>query len=112
MVKAGTAPARAGQGPSEEQVQALLAELGVSPETNIIGVLQNVQEHFGYLPGPALEQISRRTKTPLSRIYGVVSFYAQFHTSPQGRHTIRCCRGTACRRRATRAPRWGTPRGR
>ena len=35
-------------------------------------------------------------KIPLSRIYGVVSFYAQFYTEPRGRHTILCCRGTAC----------------
>jgi len=35
-------------------------------------------------------------RIPLSRIYGVVSFYAQFYTEPHGRHTVRCCRGTAC----------------
>ncbi len=44
----------------------------------------------------ALEQISRRLRIPLSRIYGVVSFYARFYTSPRGRHTILACRGTAC----------------
>jgi NADH-quinone oxidoreductase subunit E len=43
-----------------------------------------------------LEEISRRTKTRLSRIYGVVTFYAQFYTEPRGRHTVLCCRGTAC----------------
>ena len=55
-----------------------------------------MQECFGYLPPPALRLISRRTRVPLSRIYGVVSFYAQFYTEPRGRHTVRCCRGTAC----------------
>jgi NADH-quinone oxidoreductase subunit E len=55
-----------------------------------------VQGHFGYLPGPALAEISHRTRIRLSRVYGVVSFYAQFYTEPHGRHMIRCCRGTAC----------------
>jgi NADH-quinone oxidoreductase subunit E len=55
-----------------------------------------VQGRFGYLPAAALRDLSRRTRIPLSRIYGVLSFYAQFYTEPHGRHTIRCCRGTAC----------------
>jgi NADH-quinone oxidoreductase subunit E len=68
----------------------------VSSDANLIGVLQEVQDRFGYLPAPALQEIGRRMRTPLSRVYGVVSFYAQFYTRPRGRHTIRCCRGTAC----------------
>ena len=96
MVQEQAAPAASGGEPSDDQVRALLDELKVSPEANLIGVLQDVQENLGYLPPGALREISRRTKTPLSRIYGVVSFYAQFHTEPRGRHTIRCCRGTAC----------------
>ena len=74
----------------------LLASLEISPSSNLISLLQVVQNRIGYLPPAALEQISRRTKVPLSEIYGVVTFYAQFHTEPRGRHTIRCCRGTAC----------------
>jgi len=83
-------------GPSEAEVQALLAELRISPDSNLIGVLQQVQARFGYLPPEALQAISRRTRIPLSRVYGVASFYAQFYTEPHGRHTIRVCRGTAC----------------
>ena len=82
--------------PSAEEIHALLDDLAVCPEANLIGVLQGVQESFGYLPAPALREINRRMKIPLSRVYGVVSFYAQFYTEPRGRHTIRCCRGTAC----------------
>ncbi len=69
---------------------------GAGAGANLIALLQQVQAEFGYLPADALEEISRRTRIPLSRIYGVVSFYAQFHTEPRGRHTIRCCTGTAC----------------
>ncbi len=78
------------------EISSLLDALEVSPRANLIGVLQEVQERLGYLPPSALDQISRRMRIPLARIYGVVSFYAQFYTEPRGRHTIRACRGTAC----------------
>jgi len=91
-----TAPAREAQLARVAEVDGLLDELGVAPGCNLIGVLQEVQDRFGYLPRPALEKISRRARLPLSRVYGVVTFYAQFYTEPRGRHTIRCCRGTAC----------------
>ncbi len=87
---------QAARAPSVAEVTAVLDELRVCPASDLISVLQQVQDNFGYLPAIALEQISQRTKIPLSRIYGVVSFYAQFYTEPHGRHTIRCCRGTAC----------------
>jgi len=86
----------AGNGPGDGEIDALLDSLDLSHKADLINVLQQVQESFGYLPASALRRISRRTGIPLSRIYGVVSFYAQFYTSPHGRHTIRCCRGTAC----------------
>lgn len=95
MNQTNTLPAPALE-PSHQQIQDLLDQLNPCPNGNLIGLLQQVQDHFGYLPAPALTEISRRVRTPLSRIYGVVSFYAQFYTSPRGRHTIRCCRGTAC----------------
>lgn len=88
--------AAARHGPSDAEVAAVLDALAVSPSSNLIGVLQQVQDRFGYLPASALAGISRRMRLPLSRVYGVVSFYAQFYTQPRGRHTIRCCRGTAC----------------
>jgi len=90
------APVGAEQEPPESEIQSVLDPLNVSLDANLIGLLQNVQERFGYLPAAALAEISRRARIPLSRIYGVVSFYAQFYTAPRGRHTVRCCRGTAC----------------
>ncbi len=82
--------------PSEEDINLSLDELTGSDGFNLIGLLQDVQDRFGFLPPAALEGISKRTGISLSRIYGVVSFYSQFYTEPHGRHTIRCCRGTAC----------------
>jgi len=91
-------PAKTGdvQPPSPEEIAALLDNMGVSPDANLIGVLQEVQDHFGYLPPEAVREVGRRTKVRLSRIYGVISFYSQFYTEPRGKHTVRACRGTAC----------------
>ncbi len=62
----------------------------------LIPILQQVQHEIGYLPEEALETISLELKIPTSEIYGVATFYAQFHLKPRGRHIIRVCRGTAC----------------
>ena len=67
-----------------------------SQSGNLIAILQEAQEAYGYLPGEVLTHIRRETKIPLSRIYGVVTFYAQFYLTPRGRNTVRVCRGTAC----------------
>ena len=64
--------------------------------SDLIPVLQKVQQHYGYLPEPVVEEIARLTGIPASRIFGVVTFYAQFTTVPKGRHTVRVCQGTAC----------------
>lgn len=65
-------------------------------EGALIPVLQEAQGIYGYLPEEVLARISRELKIPLSRVYGVVTFYAQFYLTPRGRHTVRVCRGTAC----------------
>ena len=62
----------------------------------LIPVLQAVQHAFGYVPKEAIEIVSKEMKMPTAEIYGVVTFYAQFHLKPRGRHIIRVCRGTAC----------------
>lgn len=68
---------------------------GVTPG-DLIPLLQEIQETYGYLPQPVLEHVSRQTGIPASRMYGVITFYAQFYLEPHGKHTVRCCRGTAC----------------
>jgi NADH-quinone oxidoreductase subunit E len=62
----------------------------------VIPVLQQAQEIYGWLPKEVLEVISREMKVPLSRIYGVVTFYSQFYLTRRGRHIVRQCDGTAC----------------
>lgn len=62
----------------------------------LIGILQKIQELYSYLPEEALSHLSREANIPMSRIYGVATFYSQFHLEPRGRNTIRVCQGTAC----------------
>jgi NADH-quinone oxidoreductase subunit E len=63
---------------------------------SLIPVLQGAQEIYGYLPKEVLLKIARELKLPPSRVFGVVTFYAQFHLEPRGRNIARVCLGTAC----------------
>jgi len=74
----------------------ILDSVREAEQGDLIPVLQEVQRHYGYLPRDVLLEISEHTKIPVSRIFGVATFYEQFYLEPHGRHTIKCCRGTAC----------------
>ena len=63
---------------------------------DLIPVLQKIQSVYGYLPQDALSRISRWLKISENEIYGVATFYAQFHFTPRGKHHLRVCLGTAC----------------
>ncbi len=63
---------------------------------NVIPLLQGTQECFGYIPRAAFLRISDGTGIPLSELYGVATFYAQFRLAPVGKHIIKVCHGTAC----------------
>jgi len=65
-------------------------------ESSVIPALQRAQETYGYLPQSVLAKIAEELRLPWARIYGVATFYAQFHLKPRGKHIIRVCRGTAC----------------
>ena len=62
----------------------------------LIPVLQAVQDELGYLPREAIQRIAAFLNVPVSNVYGVVTFYAQFYQKPQGRHKVKVCQGTAC----------------
>lgn len=69
---------------------------------DLIPVLQRLQGHYGYLPEPVVLELARVTGIPPARIYGVITFYAQFSTTPAGRHKVCVCQGTACHVRGGR----------
>lgn len=62
----------------------------------LIPVLQEAQNIYGYLPKDVLQRISKELRIPFSKVFGVCTFYAQFHLKPRGRNIIRVCLGTAC----------------
>ena len=79
-----------------EPLDEILSSMGSTSADSLIPALQRIQEEYGYLPSEILFELSNRTGIPASRIYGVATFYEQFYLEPHGRHTIKCCRGTAC----------------
>jgi bidirectional [NiFe] hydrogenase diaphorase subunit len=62
----------------------------------LIETLHAVQESFGYLEKPALRYVAAALRVPLSRVYGVATFYHFFCLKPQGEHACVVCLGTAC----------------
>jgi len=65
-------------------------------ERYLIPVLQEAQEEYGYLPEEVMKEIALGLNLSLSQVYGVVTFYSQFHQEPRGNNIIRVCMGTAC----------------
>ncbi len=62
----------------------------------VINVLHKVQGEFGYLPAEVQELVAEELHIPVSRVYGIVSFYSFFTMTPKGEHPISVCLGTAC----------------
>ena len=62
----------------------------------LIGILNDVQERFGYVPREAQEEISKYLGISLAEIYGVITFYSRFTLEPKGKYKISVCLGTAC----------------
>ena len=62
----------------------------------VINVLHKVQGEFGYLPAEVQELVAKELNIPVSRVYGIVSFYSFFTMTPKGEHPISVCLGTAC----------------
>lgn len=65
-------------------------------EKYLIPILQEAQDEYGYLPEEVLKEIASYLDLSLSQVYGVVTFYTQFHLEPRGKNIIRVCMGTAC----------------
>lgn len=84
------------------QVDEILAKYA-GVKGALIPVLQATQNSYGYLPKEVIEYIAAKMAVPVSQIYGVVTFYSQFHLNPRGKNIIRVCQGTACHVRGAKA---------
>jgi len=62
----------------------------------LIPMMQDVQAECGYLPPEQLRRLARRLRVPLTRLYGVATFYSSFRLAPKGQHEVTLCMGTVC----------------
>ena len=79
----------------KEELSAILSRYS-GEKSDLIPILQEAQEGFGYLPGEVMQEIAKFLRLPESIVYGVATFYDQFKFSPTGKRTVKICRGTAC----------------
>lgn len=79
----------------EAQLLQVIAELK-DEKGALMPVMQRAQDIYGYLPYEVQEIISEKMQVPMSKIYGVATFYSQFNLYPKGEYKISVCLGTAC----------------
>ncbi len=79
----------------QESLERILEDYHRS-DGNLISILQNLEEEFGYIPQDAVYWFAERLDIPPAKFFGVATFYAQFHLKPRGRNIITACCGTAC----------------
>ncbi len=79
----------------EETLEKILKNY-VKNGGNIITILQDVEETFGYIPEEAVNWFSKKLDFPASRFYGIATFYSQFHLKPRGKNVITVCTGSTC----------------
>lgn len=98
MNVATTTPVTGAKIPLPEEIVRYIDQVRHHPrrKSHLIGVLQMVQRHFGYLPASCLDEISQRLQVPAATVTGVATFYHFFTFVPKGKHTISVCLGTAC----------------
>jgi len=80
---------------NEEDMKRIL-EVYTRDKSNLIQILNEVQEKYGYIPKFAQEEISKYLDIPMAEVYGVITFYARFSLKPKGKYNIAVCLGTAC----------------
>ena len=67
-----------------------------SIKDNLIQMLNEIQEHYGYIPLEVQKELSEYLSVPMAEIYGVITFYSRFSLKPKGKYNISVCLGTAC----------------
>ncbi|NIP87155.1 MAG: NADH-quinone oxidoreductase subunit NuoE, partial [Planctomycetales bacterium] len=80
----------------ESDIEHILVRYPEGDRGFLIPILQEVQEHYGYIASEVVDGIAQFTHVPPGEIYGVASFYSQFRFTQPGKHTVQVCLGTAC----------------
>ena len=79
----------------DEQMQKILQKYE-KDKSNLIQILNETQEYYGYIPKSAQTEISEYLNMPMAEIYGVITFYSRFTLKPKGKYNVAVCLGTAC----------------
>lgn len=81
-----------------DQIQDIISFIDslADKETALIQVLHRAQNNFGYIPKEVQLLIGEKLNIPVSKVYGVISFYSYFTTEPKGKYVFNVCMGTAC----------------
>ena len=82
--------------PEQEANLNAVIDANKHDKSRLMGVMQEAQEIYGYLPIEVQNMIAEGMSVPLEKVYGVATFYAQFSLSPKGENHISVCLGTAC----------------
>lgn len=78
-----------------KEAREIAVKIGSEPE-KVIPLLQEIQKRHGYLSEELVEAVASEIHIPVSRLYGVATFYSQFRFNPIGKNLIKVCKGTAC----------------
>jgi NADH-quinone oxidoreductase subunit E len=82
--------------PTSSEIKETINDLPRNNAGLVIPILQAIQEKFGYIPPESLGIISKHANVARNKIYGILTFYAQFSLIPKGKYLLKPCRGTAC----------------
>ncbi len=82
-------------GGKDETLQNILSKYE-KDKSNLIQILNEVQEHYGYISKKAQLEISKYLDMPMAEVYGVITFYSRFTLKPKGKYNVAVCLGTAC----------------
>lgn len=84
-----------GNSEKDKELQEIL-ETYTNDKSNLIQILNEVQEKYGYIPEFAQKEVSEYLGLTMAEVYGVITFYARFTLKPKGKYNVAVCLGTAC----------------
>lgn len=86
---------KCGNGSKDEKLEEIL-KIYTQDKDNLIQILNEVQEYYGYIPKQAQLAIAEYLTMSMAEVYGVITFYSRFTLKPKGKYNVSVCLGTAC----------------
>ncbi|MDI6854602.1 MAG: NADH-quinone oxidoreductase subunit NuoE [Deltaproteobacteria bacterium] len=79
----------------EARLESILSRYEGEPY-DLIPILQDIQDNYGFLPKEEVKAVARRINVPITQVYSVATFYKMFSLIPKGKHQLKVCLGTTC----------------